>query len=371
VLGWYLAAAAAGATTTELRRLSAWLRGRYGSQKAARDGAKAHRLNHLEAATLPDGVRRYLLHLCPEHAAVLDAALAALSGPAPTIDPDTGEQVRDERSAGQRRADALIEVVRRAAAAEAAGTSPTATTRLIVTMSLADLLAGVGTTRTREGELLDAGTARRLACDADLIPAVLGTESQILDWGRDKRLFDGPLRAAIVARDHGCTFPGCGRPATWCQAHHVIHWLDGGKTALLNAALLCARHHTIVHRDNLTATVTAADVTWDLTPHPDPPTSPTGYPGGPRDPAPGDSDPDDNSPPDDPPPDDGDGDHGGGGDDPDHSEEQTPPTSGSPTRTGADDSWWNQPPPDRAERPEQADQSVPCEQDRPADTAET
>jgi hypothetical protein len=278
VLGWFLAAAAAGATGKQLRDLSAWLRGRFGSKEANRHGERAHRLNALDTSTLPDGVRRYLLHLCPEHAAVLDAALAALSGPAPTVDPDTGEQVRDERPAARRRADALVEIVRRAAAAEAANTSPTATTTLIVTIDLADLLAGTGTATTREGDLLDAGTARRLACDADLVPTVLGTESAILDWGRDKRLFDGPLRAAVVARDQHCTFPGCGRPATWCQAHHVIHWLDGGKTALLNAALLCARHHTIVHRDNLTATVTTFAVTWDLTPHAHPPTSTTRNP---------------------------------------------------------------------------------------------
>ena len=282
VLGWFLAGATAGATVRDLRRLSTWLRGHYGEEKANRDGEKAHGLNHLEASTLPDGVRRYLLHLCPEHAAILDAALAALSGPAPTVDPSTGEQVRDERSAGRRRADALIEIVRRAQAAEAADASATATTKLILTMSLADLLAGTGTARTRESDLLDAGTVRRLACDADLIPAVLGTDSAILDWGRERRLFDGPLRAAIVARDEHCTFPGCGRPATWCQAHHVIHWLEGGKTALLNAALLCQRHHTIVHRDNLTATVTAAGVVWDPTPRAHPPTSPTGYPGGPE-----------------------------------------------------------------------------------------
>ena len=56
--------------------------------------------------------------------------------------------------------------------------------------------------------------------------------------------------------------PGCGRPPHWCDAHHVKHWADGGATALLNLALLCQHHHTVVHQHDLTATVTALDVTW-------------------------------------------------------------------------------------------------------------
>ena len=113
---------------------------------------------------------------------------------------------------------------------------------------------------------LDAGTLRRLACDADLIPAVLGTESEPLDVGRARRLFTGALRTAIIHRDQGCTFPGCDRPPDWCDAHHVIPWWAGGETSLTNAALLCARHHTIVHRDLLTATASTTGVTWDPTP---------------------------------------------------------------------------------------------------------
>ena len=105
-----------------------------------------------------------------------------------------------------------------------------------------------------------------MACDADLIPVVLGGASEPLDVGRAKRLFTGGLRTAIIHRDRHCTFPGCDRPPDWCDAHHVKPWWAGGETTLTNAALLCARHHTIVHRDLLTATVTPTGVTWDTTP---------------------------------------------------------------------------------------------------------
>ena len=86
---------------------------------------------------------------------------------------------------------------------------------------------------------------------------VLGSQSQPLDVGRTKRLVTPALLAALWARDKGCTFPGCGRPPQWSDAHHVKHWVDGGPTALLNLALLCAFHHTWVHQRDLTATVTA------------------------------------------------------------------------------------------------------------------
>jgi hypothetical protein len=108
---------------------------------------------------------------------------------------------------------------------------------------------------------------RRLACDAEIIPAVLGTPSEILDLGRATRLFTPTQTRALTLRDRHCTFPRCDIPAFWCDAHHITHWSDGGPTNLDNAALLCGRHHTIVHRDRLTAAVTPNGVRWDTTPH--------------------------------------------------------------------------------------------------------
>ena len=126
--------------------------------------------------------------------------------------------------------------------------------------TLKNAVRGAG--RTLDGTVLSPQTVRKLACDASIIPMVLGSDSQPLDVGRTKRLVTPALLAALWARDKACTFPGCGRPPQWADAHHVKHWIDGGATALLNLALLCQHHHTWVHGHALTATVTAHDVTW-------------------------------------------------------------------------------------------------------------
>ena len=112
------------------------------------------------------------------------------------------------------------------------------------------------------GQLLAPETVRRMACDATIIPVVLGTDSEVLDLGRAKRLFTPGMLHALWLRDKGCTIPGCGAPPFWTDAHHLVHWADGGPTALTNAALLCGRHHTLAHQRGWTATATTTEVTW-------------------------------------------------------------------------------------------------------------
>ena len=97
------------------------------------------------------------------------------------------------------------------------------------------------------GEALTPEAVRRLACDAAILPAVLDGAGQVLDVGRQRRLFTGPLRRALVLRDRGCAFPGCDRPPRWTDGHHIVHWSDGGETNLANAVLLCRYHHRVVH----------------------------------------------------------------------------------------------------------------------------
>lgn len=92
-----------------------------------------------------------------------------------------------------------------------------------------------------------AARVRRIACDADLIPVVLGGRSEIVDLGRRHRLVPASLRRALVARDGGCIFPGCTIPSTWCEAHHVVPWMSGGRTDADNCVLLCSGHHHAVH----------------------------------------------------------------------------------------------------------------------------
>ena len=94
---------------------------------------------------------------------------------------------------------------------------------------------------------VDPREIRRIACDADIIPAVLGGEGEILDLGRARRLFTRAQRKAITARDGGCAAPGCTIPATWCEVHHIDHWEHGGPTDVDNGVLLCSHHHHAVH----------------------------------------------------------------------------------------------------------------------------
>ena len=101
------------------------------------------------------------------------------------------------------------------------------------------------TGQTVFGDDLSAATVRRLACDAQAIPIVLGTKSQPLDVGTTKRLVTAPMRLALNARDRGCVV--CGAPPIQCEAHHLMHWIDGGTTSVSNLVLLCKRHHIDLH----------------------------------------------------------------------------------------------------------------------------
>ncbi|MGZ4581773.1 MAG: HNH endonuclease signature motif containing protein, partial [Nocardioidaceae bacterium] len=98
------------------------------------------------------------------------------------------------------------------------------------------------------GERLSVAAVRKLSCDADLIPAVLGSHGEVLDLGHTRRLVTFALFLALVIRDRHCSFPGCRRPPIMCDAHHIKHWADGGPTRLDNLALLCRAHHTVIHQ---------------------------------------------------------------------------------------------------------------------------
>lgn len=221
---------------------------------------RADQLKHGVSLSQPlddDGMAVYRLRLDPEGKEVLEAMLGPLSAPNPTPD------CPDLRSSDQRRGDALVAICRRAAAA--GGEAPTTTkAALWVTMDLDGLRNGCGAGSTLGGQLLGPETIRRVACDAMIIPVVLGGDSEVLDLGRAKRLFTPGLLRALWLRDKGCTIPGCSAPPQWADAHHLVHWIDGGVTSLLNGALLCGRHHAIVHQKGWTATATASEVTWHL-----------------------------------------------------------------------------------------------------------
>jgi hypothetical protein len=90
--------------------------------------------------------------------------------------------------------------------------------------------------------------ARRITCDSGISRVVMAGRSEPLDVGRCTPLVPTAMRRAVVVRDRGCRFPGCDRPQAWCDAHHMVHWADGGPTALQNLVLLCRRYHRMVHQ---------------------------------------------------------------------------------------------------------------------------
>jgi hypothetical protein len=180
------------------------------------------------------------------------------------LDPETGETLltalrsvtdtwarsgqEDPRTPAQRRCDALGEICRqwldRTDRGVVAGERP----HLTVLVDLEALEGRAGDRcELEEGGTISPSSARRLACDASVSRVITKGDSEPLDVGRRTPVVGASLRRAVVVRDRGCRFPGCDRPAPWCDAHHVSHWADGGETELSNLVLLCRRHHRMVH----------------------------------------------------------------------------------------------------------------------------
>ena len=154
------------------------------------------------------------------------------------------------RGRSQQQADAFVQLADNALAAGNLPFLRTVKPHVVVTIDLADLLdphTGHGAARTGFGASISATRARWLACDGGVARIVFGPDGQPTDLGREKRFFPPHLRRALDLRDRGCVFAGCDAPTWWCDAHHVLHWIDGGETSLDNGALLCERHHTKVH----------------------------------------------------------------------------------------------------------------------------
>lgn len=119
--------------------------------------------------------------------------------------------------------------------------------RILVGIGYETLCGRLGTgTLLNTGEQLSAQLARVLACDAGILPVVMGAGSVPLDVGRERRLFTGHLRGLLIGRDQGCAFPGCEAGPAECDAHHCTPWWAGGRTSLENGVLLCPFHHHVV-----------------------------------------------------------------------------------------------------------------------------
>ncbi|MPY84416.1 MAG: DUF222 domain-containing protein, partial [Actinophytocola sp.] len=186
--------------------------------------------------------------------ALFEKLISPLAKPRPS---DDGE--RDLRAADQRHGDAFAELLdftqRAADLPTEAGEPPT----VIVTMTLNDLRGnGGGEPPLLNGEVpTSVEEARLLACDARVIPAVLGGDGEVLDLGHAQRLASRAQRRAHYLRDRGCVFPSCTRPAHWTQIHHIQEWAHHGATNLANLALLCGQHHRLIHTSDWSISMAA------------------------------------------------------------------------------------------------------------------
>jgi len=183
--------------------------------------------------------------------AVITAALDALSAPWTNGITDPGGPgglggEKDTRSPAARRYDALIEILRRQLHHPATSSGDGGKAQVRVTIPLQSLTDRVGAGVLDDGSEISPTLARVLACDAGIIPAVLNGHGQPVDVGRERRLFTGAARTAIEIRDGGCVWPGCGRPVSWGQIHHLLPWCAGGRTDQVNGGLFCWQHHRTI-----------------------------------------------------------------------------------------------------------------------------
>jgi hypothetical protein len=167
------------------------------------------------------------------------------------LDPVSGAAVRgvleplaqrsgahDDRKLEVRMADALYEGL--------TGGKP-ASLQVTATLETLKGMAGAPAGEMEFSLPISSASVRRMACDSSVTRILLNQESQVIDVGRARRVVDGALRKALAVRDKHCQWPGCERPASWCDGHHILHWIDGGETNLENCVLLCRRHHRMVH----------------------------------------------------------------------------------------------------------------------------
>jgi uncharacterized protein DUF222/HNH endonuclease len=232
---------------SELRRTIGSWSNRIDARKALAHAEHLHERRWLSITPGVGGMGRVRGELDPETTAVVMTAVGALN------DRSVKTRPADDRTHAQRMVDSLGEVCRQFLDGGSRWKAGTERPHVSVLVDLDSLERRAG----RTCELERSGTihpeaARRLACDASISRILTKGPSELLDVGRTTPVVPAGLRRALVVRDRGCSFRGCHAPPSHCDAHHIKHWADGGVTSLENLALLCRRHHRLVHEGNFT-----------------------------------------------------------------------------------------------------------------------
>ncbi|MVU82115.1 DUF222 domain-containing protein [Nocardia sp. ET3-3] len=211
-----------------------------------------------------DGMTWIEGYLTPELRALLDPFLAKYARPG-MCNPDDNESPstasnavidstlldaaarRDRRDAAQRTHDAFIAMLQPGVDMSKLGKHRGMAVQTVFVMNLADVERGTGMATTASGVQVPIDSALKMATGTRPVLAVLDEHGVPVYLARGKRLASGGQRLGLIARDRGCTHPGCDMPASMCAAHHVIDWAKGGPTDLNNLALVCDHHHAMVN----------------------------------------------------------------------------------------------------------------------------
>ena len=209
---------------------------------AARNEAqRAYERRYLHVGDPDNGLVRIDGLLDAEGGAIVRGALEARMLP----------RKNDERTPGQRRADALVDLLRGGARTSTDTSAPRVLLTIKATVDTLTKSPGSPAGELENGARIPADAVRRLACDT-AISRIVGRGELDAEITRASRTIPPATRRALVARDQHCVFSGCDRRPSWCDGHHLWHWADGGPTRLENLALLCRPHHRRVHEDGWT-----------------------------------------------------------------------------------------------------------------------
>ena len=229
----------------------------------------------------PDGMTRLSGLLDPESAAIVTATFDAVTSPRrggprfvdPTLAARAEQIATDERTTEQLVLDAFVELIRIGTAADTNVVlgAKRPGIKLLVTDKDLRQRRGVGFIEGHT-EPVSIATIERHTCTTGVIPIKFDTEGEILNLGREHRLFSSRQGIGIAARDGGCQLGDCDRPPSWCETHHIDHWVrDHGSTNTDRGILLCRHHHMLVHNNGWEITRTHGTTHFipppDIDPH--------------------------------------------------------------------------------------------------------